>query len=637
VPDATYFQALYASVSAEPDTSPTTALVTLERDVFPGFGAQPEKLETDPRSYLHEVDDQRGAQTISLLRQLGYLRPPDPAAKPGEADRISGPEIAQAWDAWTSDYRTNRALLDSNPAKVGIATEIDHDAPEPDRLRRALKACVSFEGEVTLNNWPPSTTGLAARVLAHRLHFYGLPHASPNAPSPPPALPPDELRRQLVVQLAWLDTTMDALGFVKLMGDATRMGAAVAKALRDRAIVLGVPAGPPVPDPQVDPQPMHGPHAQRAPGFYHRLLGKRIEPLDTTDFTQFIQNQIAIKVLQIRLWTLGYYPGAIDGQWGELSTQALTNFIADDPDDPATITLLGNTHDGFSTLVASPVLDAIALHADVATEALKRADLDASLQALHEAAARHEAAGGGLASKVDSLAFDAWDKLKSLADVQKKTLASAQPQPGRYEGDTYVQTIAANPDRQTNHGWRGIFTAFGRVLTNVVNGAATVIKQVGTWLSNFANGIIRAVNQAIATGLGYAHQILAYVKDSARVAVRVAGLAVARLKAWLGGTPIVTQDGSRVVATRWQMDFDTVLLVSADAPPELVTQHVRTLDWMGRSFSMLVRVGLALLKLLLALGNWLLFAWRAIALIREIFKDAHDPLFAELLAETATV
>lgn len=606
------------------DSSPTLAEAKLNQDVLPRFGAQPEPLATDPRDYLHEVDDERGAQTISLLRQLGYLRLADQKAKPGSVDRIYGAEIEQAWDDWTADYRANRSLPDGAANKVHIATETDHDAPEPDRLRRALKACASFEGEVTLRGWPQGNTGLASHVHAHRLRFFGL-TAGPAYTS-----------GMLQARFAGLELHQDP---INALGDVPTLTQAISKRLQNQAIILGT-AGTAKNSPPSGPLPLHGTHGRRVTDFPHPLTRDNITPLDTTDAAKAALNDFAIKLLQTRLWTLGYYPGAIDGKWSTFSHEALNNFIADYPDDAASPEVILNNQDGYATLLVSPVLDAIATHADVNTEPLERTHLDSALQALRAAAARHEDAIGlkQESNSTDRQAHEAWQQLQSLTQAHATSLAKAVPQPGRYEGDDYLQTVGDNPARQVNHGWRGVFTAFGRLLTKMVNGVREVIRWADTWLSDFATGVIKAVKQALKTGLGYAHQILAYIKDTARVAMRVTGLAVARLRAWLEGMPVITHNNTTAVATRWQMDFDTLLIVSADAPPDLVEQHVRILDWMGRSFSLLVRVGLALLRLLLAAAlNWLLFAWRAIALIREIIDDARDPLFDELLAKDATI
>jgi hypothetical protein len=53
-----------------------------DRLVLPPLGGEREPAESDPRTHQAELDDQRGAQTINLLRLLGYLAEPGPGEGP---------------------------------------------------------------------------------------------------------------------------------------------------------------------------------------------------------------------------------------------------------------------------------------------------------------------------------------------------------------------------------------------------------------------------------------------------------------------------------------------------------------------------------------------------------------------------
>lgn len=640
-----------------PDSAPAEAEQNLVHEVLPKFGAQPEPLETDPRSYLHEVDDQRGAQTIQLLRNLAYLPPP---AAPDQEEVIPAAAIERAWEEWTADYRANVAKPAEAPDKVSIETESGDAAPETDRLRRALKACASLEGEVKLGEWPDDDDRLAVRIFSFRLKLFGLHPGDDGLVSPSES----GLRAHLVRRAKWIfareERSGDALAIINALGDAPRLGQAVIDRLDGWAVVLRTYTAEERNNSPLLPGRMESIASRFKPGkgpspIVDPWSNRRIKILNLNDPIDDAWNELAVKVVQVRLWTLGYYPAAIDGSWGPLSDAALDRFIADDPDDNARPELRVTTPEGYVVLVVSPLLEAIAFHADAATEELDRAEIDASLRALRDGADRHEAMLAQSAPEVnrespsaeteataaDAAAFEAWSSLTTFANGQvplqlasDETLARAAPPPGTYDGDDYVQEAWGKREHREYQGWRGIFTAFGRLLRGIVKKAVDFLQDAVKRVGDFARRVIAAVKD----GLGYVHQIVRYITDASRVAVRVAGLAAARVRAWMNGTPIVTRAAPALVCTCWQHDFDTILVVSNDCPPSLLARHDTVLDWMARSFAILVRIGFSLLKLVLATAiNWLLFAWRALNLIREIVRASNDSLFRELFADAAVV
>ena len=89
-------------------------------------------------------------------------------------------------------------------------------------------------------------------------------------------------------------------------------------------------------------------------------------------------NTLTLRVLQVRLWTLGYYDGAIDGDWGRLSGRALREF-ARDYGLARRHTWLGALPDGRVVLDATKVLERFRAEVDAAAERTERSDIDGAL------------------------------------------------------------------------------------------------------------------------------------------------------------------------------------------------------------------------------------------------------------------
>lgn len=582
-----------------PLTDIDAAEARLAKQVLPPFGAELEPVQTDPRRWPQEQDDQRGEQTLTLLQLLGYLDEP-PSGR--SAWRWSEAEIEAGWREWAQDYLAETAR---SPSARTLAFHGEDLAPpagpavtEPDRLRRALKACATLEGEVELQAWPEvGEVSLRSRIALFRLRLFGLHAGTPAAPMP------GALAGLLRDRGRWLleDRRETAVALINRLGAIAPLTRVVADRLAGYGVILR-----PLTDAERATATPAAPLRARPKGAGRRFV--RREPRrarsfrlpDLADPSAREWNTLAVRVLQVRLWTLGYYEGEIDGSWGRLSEAALAEFRADFPSAAGRDDLCDDHAAGARCLDLAAVLRRISAEADEPAERLERAEIDAALNAPEVQA--DETVWHGLAAA-----------------------NATRPPQARREHAGYVDhhfeiTGAENARRKRYYGWRGIFVAFGRFLRAAAD-------RIGTFLQR-----LRA---ALAAGLGLVRQVARYVVDASRVAVRVVSLAVQRLRCWLAGTPVITHHGAGLCATRWQTDFDTCLVVSRGCPPETLHLHLRDLDWMNRSFALMIRIVDAVLDVVLAVHNWLLLAWRLLRLVRDVIHLRRDPLLAALFAEQA--
>lgn len=564
--------------------------------VLPHYGVSADLLHTDPAAHTLMLDDDRAEQTVTLLRTLGYLSNP-PAAAPGATGAAGKPTgewtwtraaIEAGWRQFSTDWRVSQR---AQPPTVRVDTGLPFTAgsdsgatADREALRRILKACATLEGECTVNAWPTAPTAdLASRIVLARLHLFGVHHGPVDQPLPPALDATVQARARGILDDRGV--TLSSLDVTNRLGDLAALTTALGRRLRDRLIVLDLPADEPL-----DPAATRYDRAAFGPGRTFRVLNLE-HP------TSRAWCDLAVRVLQIRLWTLDYYEGEIDGRWGRLCREAYDAFRRDfriltTNDYRARI-----LPDGRLVLDAAAVLDYLAAEVDTPAADTERHQIDHLLQDPQLQA--QPAVWAQLAAQADR------NDGRPVASLGTAGLSLHSP---------------ANLRRQRYFGWRGIFASFGRLLHDAWDN-----------VTKFAHRIASAV----ASGARWLKSIVRYAIDATRAGMRVAGLALRRLGHWATGTPVVTGDYPAIVFTHWQMDFDTITFRDRRCDPATLAQHTRTLAWMARSFSLLVRMAQPLVRLILTLGNWLLFAWQAVQLIREVVAAAQDPLFDELLADHA--
>ena len=526
-------------------------------EVMPRYEAEDEAFSADPRARRSAFDGQRSEQLVTLLLQLGYLE--EPAAGASEWS-WSRPTLELAWAEWARERRGE------DLAALG----------EEERLRRELKACVSLEGEVSLLAWPEAgERSLLSRVALFRLRLFG--QLEGRAGDAMPAGLAGALRQRA----RWVADGQDwtALDIVNRLGNLPGLCGAIAVKLEGSYIALRPARGG-----------SGGPKSKAARGGGNqgaRFASARLSQagaarlLNVEDPSGRAWNELSVLALQARLWTLGYYEGEIDGAWSELSEAALARFIREYELERVEGLRTLRVSAGVKALRVSVVFERMATLVDGPAKDTERSEIDAALS--DEAALADDRLWAALAAESEQ------------EGVEREEGAPV----ARLSGGTFTLAHGTNLRRRRYFGWRGVFAAFGRALRRV-------------------GGFVAGLLKALRAGLAHARSIARYVVGATRTAARVATLAVKRLKAWLLGTPVVSGAYPGVAATRWSLDFDTVTFVDRSCPVERVGQHVTLLDWMQRSFGVMIEIAQGVTGLLLSLGNWLLFAWRAWTLARAV-------------------
>ncbi len=588
-----------------------------------------------------QADAKRTEQVVSQLQLLGYLGET-------ETDRIEQSTIDAAFDAWERDFEAAR---DTGALRIHFeedeATALARAAPELRRIRW-LKAVATFEGEVTLLRLPaPGERSLLSRIVHLRLRIYGLLRvrdADTTEPAGTALLkvtdPFDETgakalrhggRIFLAVTHADPRSVANLLGHAPAATDAFVAHHEVWPGLyRDPAANGNIPVGRFRVRKFADRPPrwteMDG-RWQRDPGSAGsaRLPEFAIAATSLTPAEVKFQEEHPITVvgqqlLQLRLWTFGYYLGALDGAWGPVTAQALEGFARDNPEVFAPEKLrrdaqgriipdayLRWSNDGRAILNLGRLLTVMVDHLDVAAEETSVSDMNRLAE-----------------DSVDAIKTEQeWRqveaKYQALRVGEREKIAA--PHLG---ADGFSSGKTSNAQRKRYFGWRRYFAAAGAFLRRV---GGVLVRAV------------QSVLEALLAGFGQAFEILRYLWRKVRVAMRVARLAGRRLRAWLAGDPVGTRSGTNLCATWISLDFDTLQFVSAGCAAEVAKSHQERLRWMSASLAFMCHLGARVVKACVQLAiSALLVAYEIFKAVRALLADEQfSGLFSDEILERGVI
>lgn len=572
-----------------------------------------------------QPDAKRSEQIATHLQLLGYLD--------DRAGTIPETEVNAALLAWEQDF--------ADAQRDGMIL-VHYDAQERRRLDqlpwterrvRELKALATFEGEVVLTRVPPSgEVTLASRILHMRLRSYGLARVVDHETTDTrdrflardPFGDPGRAALEAGALIFFNRRTHDPLEVINLLGNAP---AATDAFLGHRGAWPGLfrgerrPAG-------IGRVAVQAPEARRRrwvnrdgqwqfdvtipatkqrPSFTEQ---PRLRDSVVTAYAQHPFTVVGLELLQLRLWMFGYYLGAVDGVWGQLSEDALRAFGREHADilgSGDADVYLRTDKNGWGLINLGLVLGVIVDHLDAVAERLS----STAMQRVAE-------------DTVDGIKSDDWAEVdrayekhraRERALIAAPTLSTAKAI--QMEGD-------GGTSRKRYFGWRRFFAAAGAFL-----------RRVGGAIKN----AFRTVIQALKDGVGQAFEVLRYLWRKVRVAVRIGRLAVRRFSCWLTGTPLCTIESKHLVATAWSLDFDTVQVVSDRCPDAISALHDRRLHWMSASLAFMSRLALFVLELVsAAIASWLLVAYRVFRFFRELLGRADlRGLFSDSVLERGLI
>ncbi len=568
-----------------------------------------------------------GAQIASHLECLGYLS----AAELDNLEPENGWKTAFA--SWQSDLKST--------SLSSLSIELDGEdlerMSELERGIRLLKAICSFEGETSIQlPESPSTIDLPTRIATHRLRtfgFLGENNSIDTVDWGAVRIIEEELTRHDFPDTSFLNLLGDlpelssrflqtqhsrVFAFAKSPKKATALLSRYCIKRKNRS-GIGQPSFRSAASVKRHTNASNAPEngsAQKAklrstlsPGL---KLGEEAEqnaqPAELSRFALFL--------LQARLWTYGYYRGALDGNWGLMSAKALGRFIDEhekgtNKEDAIATRSAWLQGDSESLVIDLPyLLSYMVSRLDEAAEITARSEIDGLIQVAFDSdtskgksQAKRREAEQDLTQEI----IAAHKKRRDLQAEDRSNVAAA--------------AASTNIRRRRYFGWRSVFSFMGRVLR---------------WVGNSIKESLKWIKKKIKKILHYATSLLNYIREKTRRAVRLAALGLQRFQLWLTQAPIVTMRGDACVATKSYRDFDTINFTSANVPASAIRAHLDRIDCLNAGFGFLVETALSVWSILAALKysivNWLLVAWRTYLAIRRAIRyiDEHEELLDKL-------
>lgn len=588
-----------------------------------------EPLHADEHTLLTaQPDARRTEQTVTHLQLLGYL---------ADSTVVSAEDLAEALAQWDAEHL---AAVRAGDLAIELPGEnITLTAPlTADTRHRLLKAEATFEGEVALRRMPAEgERSLVSRLALLRLIAYGLARVTGVNTT----AEVDQFGTNAAFSASTADAALRAgrrtffndlsrpdLDLLNLLGNAS---ASTDLFLAHHAGQRFLFRGPPTPAGDRSELEAIGPdaaltwHPRWVQHGDHWLLGDTDHLASTPELVEGVPgtalsdptlrqqaqlptNVVALELVQLRLWTLGYYHGALDGVWGDRTTEALRQFgetyahrgLGD------TDTYLREGRDGWRVLYLGRLFGYIVDQLDIPAESLTSDEVGKLAE---------QAAG-----RLDAQEWQHLDgRYRTFRDNIRRVVGTPTTQNGAF------LMASENPDRKRYFGWRRIFVAIGEAVRGVVRGVAD-------WLER----AIRKVTDLLREGLGAAMEVLRYLWRKVRVAMRIARLAAQRLRCWLTGHAVATQEATHHAVTWSQFDFDTLAYVSPGCPAHVVALHTERLGWMSRSLAFMCELATAVLRALAlgAVGGWLKLAFDLYRQAGELLRNPdYMGLFSDDLLE----
>ena len=279
------------------------------------------------------------------------------------------------------------------------------------------------------------------------------------------------------------------------------------------------------------------------------------------------ESRFGLGLLQIALWTAGYYGGRLDGWWGELSHRAVRELVRDRGDRLEDVVLgLGRGYFAVNPQAALPVLygsqarsrEAAAAEADFVTAELEGQDLE----------------------------------------------PERPPRRGFWAG--------------LRKGLRAALSLGRRVLTS----AASLARAIG-------NGVrrgIRAIRRAVGGALQAVGGVFAYIYRGVREVVRLIRRGMAPFVHFVLRRPIWTLDatGRPLAVTDHDLDRDVVHWVAPWASPGQTAAHARLVRRLARALDLILALVVGALDIVRSMAfppaiGWVRVAIKIVGLLRRLF------------------
>lgn len=333
-------------------------------------------------------------------------------------------------------------------------------------------------------------------------------------------------------------------------------------------------------------------------------------------------HQMAIRILQVKLWQTHFYIGAVDGTWGEVSHRAVESLIEQEED------ILPRRNNG--KLKREDRLAIAKAFFQTSQDDNGQARVVIGFNAIYELLKKYDAAPQGI--KASSTSEE--DEMVTQLNLLHKEIATAnddnsdsrrerrrkkrrndngeeevipEEEDFRQLDDHLLETEDFNdlyPDLQEKPQRR---VAFAR--KSFLSGIKRGFVQIANWIK-------KGVKKLLGPVFGFFKLITGRIRAGIQQFLR----GFRYLGHFLLGRPIVTfgkrapgSDTVEVLATKFSLDFDGVNLISATAGREDIQRHVSHIHDMKDSMFYFIDTTLSIIKMISKLaqpGGWVLLGWQ---------------------------
>lgn len=573
---------------------------TLRDDVASPMGIPADPVEIDPEEIREDTDSFRKLALVQALQDLGYL--PEPTDE-SQADFTSS-EIKTALNQWREDTLKSTIGYRLDPKKKNAQMKMNGNSLPADVLP-LLTLQTSYDGLLQLCRMPKvtdKTPTLESRILLFRLKTFGRFSGSTG----------EVIKQSDLSALQSLSDDLDfkkakgLLSFLNTLGNADKL-INLFKADYQKQIFV-VPEALPINLPASDlivndykidmVQLKIGFQANR-PGSSVRPRGPKIPKLkyskgsgktpnfDTIRNTRI--NSFGLQLLQLRLWQAGYYHGAIDANWGNMSAEALDSFSKSFADQKIKKEEIYSRVQGGNVLNLFYAFKLLKKLVEEIDETETQVNINKLGDTILEESSDDE---------LNTIQDRAHEELKNISKSHIATVKDVE-----IEGTQETAKIPLR--RRFNFSLRGIFAS----ISGWFRGAFENIKK---WALKIKNAII--------SGLKSVLNVFRYVLRKIKSAIRVVTLAVQRFYYWISGTPFGTGNPKTLnfILTKWSIDFDTVNFASEGCSNALLVSHVNRVKYMNESLHFIIGLSLQVIKLIKPSPiSWLSMAWGIYNKVKE--------------------
>ena len=595
----------------------------IENDIINKFGLKPDPVYVDTNMMLTKHDMIRKAGIVQGLQDLGYLPERTGIEARSEPDTL---EIDTALMHWRFDtqrlpaiYRTiftEESPTDQNRAIS--AQQIDLNDPIAILLKQT-----SFEGELQLFKLPVpnEVPSLLSRILQYRMKTFNRYEDRVGQPFSDESL---KTFQRLKILFGYSKNDSDVV-FFNHLGNASKLSDSFCNRYKDRVFVYTDPSK------SVQDRIAGGFQIKwinRMKRVMHKRSGKRVyktikdpkqipifnynSKVERPDSLQLInntdENTLGLELLQVRLWQHGFYTGAIDADWGDMSRTALNEFWGSCDTFEENEKQFRERVDGGFVLNLVYVFQTLLPTSEKSIKEMEQGYLQKVAEELFS----------------EGLTDNNWSDLQGRAEEALNKEAESyksRPVTTRRKGNLEKTYFKTSRRRRLNFSWFGIKAA------------------IGGWFRKFGQAIGKIaakLRDAILKGIRSVVSVFRYALSIVKRTVRVATAAVHRLYFWLSGKPFGTRapNDNNFIISRWSMDFDTVNFCSNGCPLEIINLHMNRISFLNASFHFMLSVALVVLEILIRIitYNWLLAAYSIFKAVVKLvtWNTEEDPYLSYL-------